>query len=314
MMRSARMPLLLGFLLTLGWLTPAQTAAADPERGGKNPGTYSNPLRPRIPDDGIVESCADPNVLRGQQPGDTTWYLYCTTDPLNDEDLDASGELVFHRIPMMTSQDLVNWTYVGDAFDSLPSWAEPDAALWAPDVVYSRTHNRYYLFFVVTDTTAAVSGVENCNGDSAIGVATSDSPTGPWSFSGEPVVAPRQNGPGCDFLWTFDPDVLGDAVEDSSILYYGSYYGGIFGTELRLTPAGATVEGAAVQVTIDNKYEGANVIYRDGYYYLFVSATNCCNGALTGYSVFAGRSTDPLGPYLDREGNSLLDARQVAPR
>ena len=62
------------------------------------------------------------------------------------------------------------------------------------------------------------------------------------------------------------------------------------------------------RITIGNRYEGANVVYRDGFYYLFASATNCCNGALTGYSVFVGRSEDPLGPFLDQQGNSFLDA------
>jgi arabinan endo-1,5-alpha-L-arabinosidase len=47
-------------------------------------------------------------------------------------------------------------------------------------------------------------------------------------------------------------------------------------------------------------------VEKDGYYYLFASATNCCNGALTGYSVFVGRSEDPYGPFVDREGVSLL--------
>ena len=42
--------------------------------------------------------------------------MYCTTDPLNDTDVDESGDPVFHRIPTMVSTDLVNWTYVGDAF------------------------------------------------------------------------------------------------------------------------------------------------------------------------------------------------------
>ncbi len=40
-----------------------------------------------------------------------------------------------------------------------------------------------------------------------------------------------------------------------------------------------------------------------------MSAANCCNTALTGYSVFAGRSTSLLGPYVDREGVSLLAGR-----
>ncbi|HEU5100483.1 MAG TPA: family 43 glycosylhydrolase, partial [Roseiflexaceae bacterium] len=50
-------------------------------------------------------------------------------------------------------------------------------------------------------------------------------------------------------------------------------------------------------------------IKRGSYYYLFGSATNCCNGPLTGYSVFAGRSSEPLGPFEDKEGVSLLAGR-----
>jgi arabinan endo-1,5-alpha-L-arabinosidase len=286
------------------------TLSANAADRGKNPGTYTNPLRPRIPGDGVVESCADPTVIHGQVPGDTTWYMYCTTDPLNDEDLDASGNLRFHRVPTMTSQDLVHWTYVGDAFKSLPSYADPSAALWAPEVVYSKAFKQYYMFVVVTDTTAAGGGSADptCHGDNAIGVATSDSPTGPWTFSDQPVVRPRDAGGVCNFMWTFDPDVLGNSVTNESILYYGSYFGGIFGTRVTFTPTGAVADQAgATRVTIDNKYEGANVVFRDGFYYLFVSATNCCNGALTGYSVFVGRSRSPLGPFVDREGNSLLD-------
>lgn len=300
-------------LLFTGTAAGGAAYAAPPPSGpstGGNSGSYTNPLAPVIPGDGIVESCADPTVLHGQRQGDTTWYLFCTTDPLNDEDVDAAGNPVFHRVPMLTSENLVDWTYAGDAFADLPSWAEPGAGLWAPDVVYSSTFDQYYMFVVVTDTTSSVSGVEGCGGDSAIGVATASDPTGPWTFSDTPVVAPRQNGPGCDFFWTYDPDVLGDTTADAGILYYGSYYGGIYGAELKLTEDGATADVAgATMVALDNKYEGANAVYKDGYYYLFASATNCCNGALTGYSVFVGRSSDPLGPFVDREGVSLLDER-----
>jgi arabinan endo-1,5-alpha-L-arabinosidase len=316
---SVRVAAFIGALSVTSLLVPTgATATALSGKvlaGGTDPGTYTNPLQPEIPGDGVVESCADPTVIRGQESGDTTWYMYCTTDPLNDEDVDANGDLVFHRIPTMTSQDLVNWTYVGDAFPQgmagLPTWAEDDAALWAPEVVYSSTFDQYYMFFGVTDTTAAVSGVEGCDTDNAIGVAISDSPTGPWTFSDEPVVAPRQNpAGGCDFFWTYDPDVLGDSVETVSTLYFGSYYGGVFGTNVTLTADGAIAdERNLVLVATDNKYEGANVVYRNGYYYLFLSATNCCNGALTGYSVFVGRSRDPLGPFVDQQGNLLTDAQ-----
>jgi arabinan endo-1,5-alpha-L-arabinosidase len=281
--------------------------------------SYDNPLAPVVPGDGTVDSCADPMVIQGQDgetiDGEQVWYMYCTTDPLNDEDVDANGNPVFHRIPMNVSTDLVNWTYVGDAFPldggDIPAWIGPAAAFWAPEVVYSSTSDKYYLFVTVTDTTAAGGGSADpaCTGDSAIGVAVGESPTGPWTFTDEPVVAPRSNGGECNYFWTFDPDVLGDTVTDEGILYYGSYYGGIFATEVTFTETAVTADAAAdVPITIANRYEGANVVFKDGYYYLFASATNCCNGALTGYSVFVGRSTSPFGPFVDKEGNSFLEA------
>ena len=274
--------------------------------------SYHNPLKPRIPRDGIVESCADPTVLHGQRPRDDRWYMYCTTDPLNEDDRNAEGEFRFRPIPMMTSRDLVNWRYVGDALPEPPSWAAEGAGIWAPDVVYSEAHNRYYLTFVVTNTDDEVSGAPGCTGDSAIGVATSRSPLGPWRTSDRPVVGPRKdptNPDPCAFFWTFDPDVLGDSVGDNSILYYGSYYGGIHAREVTFTRRGIRATGVETPITIGNRYEGANVVKRRDWYYLFGSATNCCNGPLTGYSVFAGRSRSPLGPFVDREGNSLLAGR-----
>ncbi len=341
-----RGPLLLSLvagLVPLGMSVGATSATTvDADR-------YSNPLKPRIEGDGIVESCADPSVLRGRGEQRDRWYLYCTTDPLNDADTAGDDPVVFHPVPQLVSRDLVHWRYRGDALPEPPAWAAEGAGIWAPDIVYSRAHDRYYLTFTVTDTVEAVSGEPECNGDSAIGVAVSESPTGPWTTSDTPVVGPRRGGPGCNFFWTFDPDVLGDSIDDSSVLYYGSYYGGVQAQRVTLTDDGMTTAGGPttivegvdrepavdplavrtgplyaaavggraavteaaedVQITIPNRYEGSNVVKRGDWYYYFGSATNCCNGPLTGYSVFTGRSQDPFGPFIDREGNSLLAGR-----
>lgn len=296
-------------LLLLFPLGPAPTVAAA-ERGDRQ--TYRNPLAPRVPDDGTVDSCADPTVLRGQQEGDRSWYLYCTTDPLNDGDLDDEGDLVFHPVPTMRSRDLVHWRYVGDALPDPPSWAAEGAGLWAPDVVYSQQTDRYYLTFVVTDTDDSLRGPGACasSGDSAIGVAVSDGPTGPWEVSEEPVVDPRPDPmTECGFFWTYDPDVLGDAIRGRSVLYYGSYYGGLFGTTVAVDDDGMRTVGQPTQLAIGNRYEGTNVVQRKGWYWLFGSASNCCNGPLTSYGVFAARSRSPLGPFLDRQGQSVLAGR-----
>ena len=314
-------------LLATASLLLAGPVAAAPAGAEPTPVTtsYSNPLAPRVPGDGTVDSCADPTVIKGQdgetQGGKQLWYMYCTTDPLNDEDVrpdgpdeDTAPDPVFHRIPTMTSTDLVNWTYVGDAFPldggDIPDWIDPSSAFWAPEVVYSSTFDKYYLFTTVTETTLGGGGADTCRGDGAIGVAVSDTATGPWVWSDAPVVPPRSNGGDCNYFWTFDPDVLGDTVGSTGILYYGSYYGGIFGTDVVFTDTGVTAKTTDTtddtRITIGNRYEGANVVFKDGYYYLFASAANCCAGALTGYSVFVGRSTSPFGPFVDKEGNSFL--------
>ena len=172
-------------------------------------------------------------------------------------------------------------------------------------MVYSSATDQYYLFVTVTQTTAAGGGSTRAavTAPSASRSATAPRVRGssPTSRSSQPRLDP--NGGPCSYFWTFDPDVLGDTVTDEGILYYGSYYGGIFATEVTFTETGVTAETRSrptSRITIANRYEGANVVYKDGYYYLFVSATNCCNGALTGYSVFVGRSTSPFGPFVDR--------------
>lgn len=281
----------LGAAMVLAWtLAPAALGAT---------GTYRNPLQPAVPGDGVVESCADPTVIEGKE-GEGLWYLYCTADPLNDEDRNAADDFIFRQIPMITSADLVNWTYVGEAFaGNRPVYATPTAGLWAPEIAYFPDTGLYHLYYTVTDTTLP-------GGGSAIGVATSDGPTGPWTHSTTPAVAPH--GADCcgpdSRRWVFDPEVLQTPTAD--YLYYGSYFGGI--SVRTLSSDGlATNPASQTNVAIANKFEGAEVAFRDGWYYLFASATDCCRGPATGYAVLVGRSGSPLGPFVDREGVPLDD-------
>jgi arabinan endo-1,5-alpha-L-arabinosidase len=283
------LPLALALLLAALAGIPAASA-----RGAT--GTYRNPLRPQIPGDGVVESCADPTVIYGQK-GEGRWYMYCTTDPLNDEDK-TGGDFNFHLIPILSSADLVNWRYEGDAFAARPSYAVANAGLWAPEIKYYPETGKYNLFYTVTDTTLP-------GGGSAIGVATSDTPTGPWAQRDVPVVEPHPADccPGSRRN-VFDPEVLRTSGPD--YIYYGSYFGGI--SVRQLSEDGLTSDPATQSnVAVANKYEGPEVVRRGGYYYLFVSATDCCRGPLTGYSVVVGRSTSPTGPFLDRSGVDLND-------
>ena len=251
--------------------------------------TYTNPVSKTFAD-----TFADPSIIKAK---DGYWYAYGTSDPLRE------GEGTSHTIPISRSKDLVNWEYVGDAFgaSNRPSWAAPDAGIWAPDIRYM--DGKYYMYYVVTQTT-----VTDEPHDNAIGVATAPTPTGPWTDSGGPVVGPRrgESGDPGNFKWTFDPNEFTDR-DGTRYLYYGSYYGGIWVTEL--APDGKRTVGEPTMVAIDNRYEGAYVVKRDRYYYLFGSSANCCAGPTTGYSVYVGRSTSPKGPFLDREGQSMTESR-----
>ena len=87
----------------------AGLALGPPAAAQSAPGTYTNPVSRDFAD-----TFADPAVIKAK---DGFWYAYGTTDPLRE------GEGTRHIIPTARSADLVNWTYVGDAFteSTLPS-------------------------------------------------------------------------------------------------------------------------------------------------------------------------------------------------
>jgi arabinan endo-1,5-alpha-L-arabinosidase len=192
---------------------------------------------------------------------------------------------------MAKSSDLVHWNYVGDVFQQRPSWASSNGYLWAPDIEYF--NGQYYLYYAVSSTTTG-------NG-SAIFVATSASPTGPWLASGSPVVEAQ------GMREVIDPTIVQDD-SGQRYIFYGSFNGGIAARTLSADGTSST-PSSEVQITTSDRYEAAYVVKRNGYHYLFASASNCCVGPLTGYAVFAGRSKNVLGPYVDADGVSLLDPR-----
>ena len=192
----------------------------------------------------------------------------------------------------------MHWTRIGEVFPGArPAWITDTAGLWAPDIRFLDGH--YVLYYVATDTVA-----DPATDDSAIGVATAPTPAGPWTDSGGPLVAPRPgNG---SFLGTIDPAGFTDR-QGRHWLYWSSFNGGGFVT--RLSRDGLHTTGTPKQILIDNRYEGIYVVSHAGWYYAFASSTNCCAGPVTGYTVFAGRSRAPDGPFVDRDGISLDTSR-----
>ena len=255
-------------------------------------GGYQNPLSIAIRGGGAVTSCADPSIIRGQTTGDTDWYLYCTGDPLNDYDKGPNGQFHTHLISIHKSSDLMNWRYVGDVFSVRPSWIASSAGLWAPAIKFFNGH--YYLYYAASETRTA---------GPAIGVATGGSPVGPWSDKGSPVVEPQEIA--CGHRSVIDPEVV---VGAENYIFYGSFCGGI--AIRSLSADGFTSDPRSeYPIAVGNRFEAPSVIQHGGYYYLFLSTSTCCNGALSGYNVMAARSQEVIGPYVDRQGNSLLVAR-----
>lgn len=82
---------------------------------------------------------------------------------------------------------------------------------------------------------------------------------------------------------------------------YGSFWSGIVMTEIDST-TGKPVNKSALHYIADNDPEAAAIIHRGDYYYLFFNRGKCCSGANSTYYINVGRSSDPTGPYLDKNG------------
>lgn len=134
-------------------------------------------------------------------------YIYPSHDidagiPFNDNG-DHFGMEDYHVISMDTINSEAKDNGVALHVKDVP-WAEKQ--MWAPDAAYK--NGKYYLYFPA----------KRSNGIFQIGVATSDSPTGPFIPEPESIVG----------SYSIDPAVLKDENENHYI-----YFGGIWGGQLQ---------------------------------------------------------------------------------
>jgi arabinan endo-1,5-alpha-L-arabinosidase len=247
------------------------------------PQAFTNPVfRPDLPDPSII-----------QDPSTGLWYAYGTTDYW------TSSPSSLHILPILSSRNLVDWTFVRNTFSpsgTTPVTGSPTQAawtgsvfLWAPNVRF--IDGQYVMYYAASSTAA---------GGSAIGVATASSPAGPWHDSGGPIAGPQPNPQG-GYYSIIDPDEI-STPGGQRYLYYGSFDGGVYVVPLQANGLAVQPGSTPVQVASAGIYEGADVVYHDGYYYLFASSGGCCSGPNSGYEEVAGRSRSPLGPFTDRLG------------
>lgn len=205
------------------------------------------------------------------------------------------------------SNDLVTWRDNGDPFDAVPAWAKaaiPNAnSMWAPDISF--VDGQYRLYYAVS-TGGSMRSV--------IGFATTPtldraSPAYRWTDHGLVV----ETFPGGTYN-AIDANFVVDA-KGGHWLAFGSYWSG-----LKLIPldkaTGKPRPGDKTMYSIayrpapeggDNPVEGAFIFQRDGWYYLFASYDYCCKKAASNYYVAVGRSRKITGPYLGKDGKSMMD-------
>lgn len=214
--------------------------------------------------------------------GSTNWFFST-----------GSGIKSFH------SPDLTNWAEGPKVFDAPPAWHEQMVPgnrgyLWAPDVI--KRDGRYWLYYSVSTFGKNTS---------AIGLATSPTldPSDPaYGWKDEGIVI--RSGPSDPFN-TIDPCVLA-APNGKLRMVFGSYWSGIYGLELD-NATGLPKKNAQPERLAWNKdIEAAAIIFRDGYYYLFVNWGACCKGTDSTYEIRVGRSRNPGGPFRDKRGKDMV--------
>jgi len=204
------------------------------------------------------------------------------------------------------------WELKGDDIyaNGPPSWNK-GRNLWAPSVIKIDNHKlRVYH--------SAVSNEEQHQ--SRIGFVSAHTSNSNFTFSpSDDYVLESQN---TEEPLAIDPAVFAD---DSSRLWlvYGSHARGIWMVELdhstgllKDNPTDKTwdadddrfIELANYGGSLDENNIEAAYIYNhphNSYYYLFVNWDVCCQGIHSTYNIRVGRSEQPTGPFVDKNGVDL---------
>ena len=225
--------------------------AADMRWGDQGDGTFANPV--------LNADYSDPDVIR---VGDA-YYMTCS-------------EFHFMGMPILKSEDMVNWRVVGQVFDSinLPGYSSMEKygnGTWAPALRY---HDGKFWIFV-------------CTPNEGLFMTTAQNAEGPW----EPLVRVA-NVSGWE-----DPCPLWD---DDGNAYLGRSQLGAGPIILhKMAANGKRLLDDGVKIYEGPVAEGTKLFKKDGWYYLSIPE----GGVGTGWQTVL-RSKDIYGPY---EGKRVLE-------
>lgn len=270
--------------LPLVALAAAACATAPAERTSA---TFANPV--------IDSDFPDPAILRAK---DGYYYVYATQTQSN-------GKWI--NLQVARSPDLVAWEHLGDALPAKPGWASRTQDFWAP---HAAEHDgRYYLYYSAKPDEALTDDRKGL----CLAVATADRPQGPFTDMGRPLLC------GPSFV-NIDPMTYDDPATGRRLLYWGSGFEPIRVQELApdrmsFAPGSAAIDLVRADPKTDyhKLVEGAWIVRRGGYYYLFYSGDNCCGKGIY-YAVMVARSRSATGPFeLRPEPILAQDAKWIGP-
>lgn len=245
---------------------------------------YTNPIG-GYDNNGKLTYGGDPAAM---VDGDTV-YLYTGHDVATGDSYVIDGWICY------STKDLLNWKYEGEIMSSKDiSWANVADSAWAAQTV--KHNGKYYFYYCTWDKTAKASSKINA-GEQSIGVAVSDSPTGPFKDLGKPIVSGEVTDFGTESSeWNdIDPTVWiekDDKGEEHRYLAWGN--GNYYICELnddmisvkdqngdgKITGGTSTKTADVIQKTSVTSYTEAPWLYRRqdangnyyGKYYLFYAS------------------------------------------
>ena len=215
-------------------------------------------------------------------------------------------------IQVYSSQDMEKWRDEPSVFDAAPLWAMKmvpgyNGHTWAPDIIFYK--GKYHLFYSCSTfgkNRSAIGHAEN------VTLNPSD-PRYKWEDKGCIV----NSVPGRNEWNAIDPNVVVDG-DGTPWMTFGSFWNGI--KLVKLTTEMDAVAQPEEWYSLckrmnntlpdslpgDDAVEAPFIYHHGGYYYLFVSFDYCCRGLKSNYKIAIGRSQNIKGPYLDKDGKSMM--------
>ncbi|GAB7340566.1 hypothetical protein MBLNU457_6980t1 [Dothideomycetes sp. NU457] len=280
---------------------PIVSAVPTQKRGVSTTGT----THPKV---AIQQDFADPSTYKSGN----TWYAFASNNHKAYLGGNSSSVGYNHliNIQVATSSDFSSWTVTGqDALPTVGAWANPNAgnqgaAVWAPDVIQNAAGQ-----YVMTYSAAS-------NSDSSkhcIGLATSSSPSGPYTPQANSIACPLSQGGAIDSSFFKDTDgtiYMVYKIDGNSIGHGGSCNNGVspqVPTPIMLQQLASdamTPVGSPVQILDRSALDGplieapALTKTSAGKYVLFFSS-NCF--ASSQYDIsYAFAESSITGPYTKR--------------